>query len=54
MSEKISLLQAMQMCVFPFLVIDLIKIALCLLVGNTLRKALSMAGLMQYDRKGTV
>ena len=47
-TEEITLLKAMQLCVFPFIVIDLIKIALCLLVGNTLRKSLSLAGLMRY------
>ncbi len=44
-AQQISLLEVLKLCVFPFIAIDLIKIALALLVGNTLRSALRSANL---------
>ncbi len=40
--------QALATCVIPFLPFDAIKIVLCVVLGNALRKALSAAKLMAY------
>jgi len=45
---KVTFAQGMATCVIPFLPVDAIKIALALLIGNTLRKALSAAHLVEY------
>ncbi len=42
---------ALTICVFPFLIFDAVKIALCLVAGNAVRKALAAANLVNYSRK---
>lgn len=45
---KVTFAEALSMCVIPFIAFDMIKIGLALVLGNTVRKALSMANLMSY------
>ncbi len=45
---KVTFAEALSMCVIPFVALDCAKIALALLLGNTLRKALTAANLMSY------
>ncbi len=46
----VSFSYAMGICVIPFLPFDALKIVICIVLGNALRKALSSAHLISYRR----